>query len=87
MAILVYLCLSSGDHTVSVFTYIYSLLIDKDLCESLNKSIKFPCALLLYLCVSTGDHIVSVFTYIYSLLIDKDLRESQNVSIKFPWLF
>ena len=35
------------------FTYIYSLLIDKDLCKSGN--IKFPCALLVYLCLSFGD--------------------------------
>ena len=39
----------------TVFTHIYSLLIDKDLCESRNISIKCPCALLVYLCLSSRD--------------------------------
>ena len=37
-------------HLYCVFTYIYSFLMDKDLCESSNVSIKFPCALLVHLC-------------------------------------
>ena len=38
-----------------VFTYIYSHLIDRDLCESQNVSVKFICALLVHLCLSSGD--------------------------------
>ena len=38
-----------------VFTNIYSLLIDKDLCESKKISIKFPSALLVYMCLSSGN--------------------------------
>ena len=39
-------------HIYSLFTYNYSLLIDRDFCESLNLWIKFPCALV-YLCLSS----------------------------------
>ena len=38
-----------------LFTYIYSLLIDKDLYESQNVSIKFSCALLVYLYLSSRE--------------------------------
>ena len=31
-------------HLYCVFTYIYSLMIKKDLCEYQNVSVKFPCA-------------------------------------------
>ena len=34
---------------------IYSILIDEDLSESLNVSIKFPCTPLTYLCLSSED--------------------------------
>ena len=37
-------------HLHNVFTHIYSFQIDKNLCESQNQSIKFPCDLLDYLC-------------------------------------
>ena len=49
------------EHTVTwyhlywVFIYIYSLLIDKQIFESQNISIKFLCALLVYLCISSRD--------------------------------
>ena len=33
-------------HLYGVFTYTYSLLTEKDLCECWNVSVKFPCALL-----------------------------------------
>ena len=36
-------------HLYSVFSYIYSLSVDEDLCESRNVSIKFSCAL--FVCV------------------------------------
>jgi hypothetical protein len=42
-------------HHYSVFTYIYSLVIEKDLCEYRNISVKFLCALLVYLCLSSRD--------------------------------
>jgi hypothetical protein len=41
--------------SLHMFTYIYSLLIDKDLCESQNISIKFLCALSVYSCLSSED--------------------------------
>ena len=36
-----------------VFTYIYSLKIEKGLCECRNLSVKYPCALLVFLCLSS----------------------------------
>ena len=47
----------------TVFTYIYFLLIVKDLCESQNISVKFPCAIVVYLCLSSGDLILSVTVF------------------------
>ena len=47
-----------------MFTCIYSCLIDKDLCESRNISIKFPCVILVYLCFSSGD------LFIFSLRVN-----------------
>ena len=35
-----------------VITYIYSLLIDKDICDCQNVSCNLPCV---YLCFSSGD--------------------------------
>ena len=34
-------------------TYIYSLLIEKDICDHKNVSVKLPCV---YVCLSCGDH-------------------------------
>ena len=48
-----------------VFTYYYSLLIDKDLYESSNPLIKFPCALL---CSSILFARVPLFIYIYAVV-------------------
>ena len=45
-------------HLYCVFTYIYSLLIEKDLHECRNISVKFPCALLVYLCLLSGDFLI-----------------------------
>ena len=39
-----------------MFTYIYSLLIEKDICDCRNVSIKFPCV---YMCLSSGDLFIS----------------------------
>ena len=36
----------------SVFSYIYSLLIEKDSCDRQNVSVKLPCV---YVCLSSGD--------------------------------
>ena len=59
--------LQHGD-TFTVCSNINSLLIDEDLCEIRNVSIKLPCALLVHLCLSSGDLFVfSVrFSYFYS---------------------
>ena len=38
-----------------MFTYIYSLLIEKDLYESQNVTYKILCALVVYLCLSSRD--------------------------------
>ena len=43
-----------------MFTYIYSLLFDKDLCEGRKVPIKYPCALFLYSCFSSEDLIFSL---------------------------
>ena len=46
------------EHTVKLeFTNIFSLLIQKDLCECRNESIKFPCV---YLCLSSREHYFSI---------------------------
>ena len=49
-------------------TYIYSLLVEKDLCEFWNISVKFLCALLVYLCLSLGDLSILLvrFPFLYS---------------------
>ena len=44
---------------------IHSFLIDENICESRNVTIRFPCVLLLYLCFSSGHHI---FLKSYSFL-------------------
>ena len=46
-----------------LFTYIYSLLIEKDFCEGQNLSVKFLCALLVYLCLSFGNLIFFLVTF------------------------
>ena len=38
--------------------FIYSLLIDEDLCENWNLSIKFPCILLVNLCLWSGNFFI-----------------------------
>ena len=43
-------------HLYCIFTHIYSLLIEKDICYCRNVSVKLPCV---YLCLSSGD----VFTF------------------------
>ena len=43
---------SFGCHLYYVFTYIYSLLIEKDICDRQNVSIKLPCV---YVCLSSRD--------------------------------
>jgi hypothetical protein len=40
------------NHLYNVFTYIYSLMIEKDICDCQNISIKLLCV---YLCLSFGD--------------------------------
>ena len=59
-------------HLYCVFTYIYFLLIEKNLFECRNILVKFPCALFVYLCLSSEDLLifsvrVSLF-YSYSVL-------------------
>jgi hypothetical protein len=49
-------------HLYCVFTYIYSFLIEKDLRQCRNVSLKFMCALLVYLCLSSRD--LSIFSVI-----------------------
>ena len=39
-------------HLNHVFTYIYCLVIEKDICDSQNVSVKFQCV---YVCLSLGD--------------------------------
>ena len=56
------------EHTVKVashdsyyvFTYNYSLLIEKGLCEYQNVSFKFPCVVLVYFCLSSEDLLIYV---------------------------
>ena len=51
-------------HLYCVFTCIYSLLIEKDICDCQNISIKLPCV---YLCLSSGElFIFSVRFPLYS---------------------
>jgi hypothetical protein len=38
---------------ILVFTYIYSLLIEKDICDRQNIPNKFPCVCV---CLPSGDH-------------------------------
>ena len=42
-------------HLYCVFTYIYSLLIDKYISECRNVAVRFLCVLLVYLCRSSGN--------------------------------
>ena len=46
----------------------FSLLIDKDLCDSRTGSIKFPCTLTVYSCLSSGDFLV--FRYFHVILLN-----------------
>jgi hypothetical protein len=52
-----------------VFTYIYSLLIERDICDCQNISVKCPCV---YVYVSSGDlfiylvRVSSFFSYIFN---------------------
>ena len=46
---------SNCRHLYCVFTFTYSLLLERDLCECRNPSVKFPHTLLVYLCLSSGD--------------------------------
>ena len=55
-----------------VFRYIYSLLIDKDVCDRRNVLLKFPCV---YMCLSSGDiftfsvRVSSFFSYFYEAIL------------------
>ena len=55
-------------HLYCVFTYIYSLLIEKDICDCQNVSVKLPCV---YVCLSSGDlfifsvRVSSCFSYFF----------------------
>ena len=64
-----------------MFTYIYSLLNQKDLCECLKASIKFLCGILIYFCLTSGDFIVfwSVFPLFILIFVLK-------TSICFRWI-
>jgi len=69
-----YVCEHTVGHTVvtmryiyCVFTYIYSILIEKDLSKCRKVWIKFPCAPLVYLCLSSGD--LFIFSIRFCLLI------------------
>ena len=57
--------------SLSVFTYIYFLLIEKYLCEIRNVPTKFPCALLVYLFLSSSNLIFSVrvFPFIHIFVL------------------
>jgi hypothetical protein len=53
-------------HLYHIFTYIYSIVIEKDICNCQNVSVKFPCV---YVCLLSGDLFVfsvRVDNYIYS---------------------
>jgi hypothetical protein len=49
----------------SVFTYIYTLLIKKDICDCQNISIKLQCV---YWCHSSGDFFGKSFLFLFLLL-------------------
>ena len=49
-------------HLFCVFTYIYSVVIDKDICGCRNVSVKFPCV---YLCLSSGDLFIFSFNFLF----------------------
>ena len=53
-------CLSQSEE--SKFMYVYSLLIEKDICDSLNVSVKLPCV---YMCLSSKD----LFIYFFSIRV------------------
>ena len=62
-------------HLYCLFTYIYSLLIDKELCESPKLSNKFPCALV-YFYLSFGDlylFFCKFFLFVPIFMIKMDL--------------
>ena len=55
--------------TFTVFTYIHSLLIEKDICDCRNVSVKLPCV---YLCLSSGDLFIfsASFVFLFIFLIN-----------------
>ena len=67
--------------------YIYSLLINKDLCESQNVAIKFPRALSVYLCLSSREILiflvrVSLFISTFVLSVLAFSMWSHHTSVK-----
>ena len=42
-------------HLYCVFTYSYSLLIEENICDCRNVSVRLPCV---YLCISSGDLLI-----------------------------
>ena len=79
-----YLKLSCGAF-YCVFTYIYSLLIEKDLFECENISVKFPCV---YLCFSSRDFFifsvrVSPFLkFMFYFFMSTDHDQDPNLTIQ-----
>ena len=49
-------------HLYRIFTYIYSLLIEKDICNRRNISVKLLCV---YVCLSSGDHFIFWISFLF----------------------